>query len=205
VNRAGFSKFGGIRPFSSNLELKMKLFALISVLGCLLSAHAFGDTRTQALADQYKLNQATPQALAEARLGDKVIGQQVHTMRAYYSFAVQGGASAATVTLRDATTDKPAVLPKGAIVRDCLIDVITPGTTSTSATMALSTGQSAGDLKAALAAASYSGLVACIPVGTAASAIKLTADRTMTGTIAVGTFTAGKWYVIIHYELSDTL
>ncbi len=71
--------------------------------------------------------------------------------------------------------------------------------------MALSTGQGAGDLKAALASSSYStsSLITCIPAGTAASAIKMTADRTPTATISVSNFLAGKVNVLIQYELSE--
>lgn len=177
---------------------------LTLLLALTMATPALAKTRAEALSDQAALNSSAPNAHVTARSGDMAVMEKVHILRAKYDFAVQGGAVGA-VTLLDVSTGKAAVLPKGAIVRDCLIDVITPGTTSASGTMALGTGQATNDLKAALAAASYTGLVACVPVGTAASAIKLTADRTMSGTIATGALTAGKWYVIVHYEMSDTL
>jgi hypothetical protein len=179
----------------------MKTFLIVLALALVAPTAALAGTRAQLLSDQFQLNQNKP---STARLGDKSVAEKIHTLRAKYDFAVQGGAVGA-VTLLDVSTGKSAVLPKGAIVRHCIIDVITPATTSASGTLALSTGQTAADLKAATAAASYTGLLACVPVGTAASAIKLTADRTMVGAIATGALTAGKLYVIVQYELSDTL
>lgn len=180
----------------------MKNF-LVSLLLLAFAPSAMAVTRVEALGDQFKLNQSNPNAMGETRLGDKVVAETLRTMRASYSFATQGGA-VGSANFLDVSTGKAAVLPKGAIVRHCIIDVITPGTTSASGTLAI-TLQSAGDIKAALAAASYTGLLACIPVGTAATAIKLTADRTLVGTIATGALTAIKAYVVIQYELSDTL
>jgi hypothetical protein len=45
-------------------------------------------------------------------------------------------------------------------------------------------------------------LVAGIPVGTAATSIKMTADRTLQATIATGAITAGKFNLIIEYIYS---
>lgn len=185
-----------------------KLFLVLTLALC--SAAVYGATRTEELGNQFKLNQASPGAMAETRLGDQVVLKSVRKMRAYWDFSVSGGA-AGTFTLLDAATGKSAVLPKGAIVRDCLFDIITapsplaiPSATP-SPTIAFSTGQSAGDLKAAAATGAYTGLVACIPVGTAASAIKLTADRTMTMVLTPDAVAQGKIYVLVTYEMSDTL
>lgn len=142
-------------------------------------------------------------------LGTKVMRDQVHDLTLQYDFAKDTGAITTKKNLRfpadsgGSPSSSSAALPKGAIVIGCYIDVITAGTTSASGTMALSTGQAAGDLKAALAAASYTGIVACIPVGTAATAIKLTADSVPYYAIATGALTAGKWNLHIQYVLSD--
>ncbi len=152
-------------------------------------------------AAQVDLNKASPGAMQKYQLGSLAIKSEVRMLKATYDFAVNGGATGA-VTLKG-IDGQDAVLPNKAIVVDCLIDVITPGTTSASGTMSLSTGQVAADLKAALAAASYTGLVACIPVGTAASSIKMTADRTVVGLIATGALTAGKWNVLLYYIISE--
>lgn len=158
-------------------------------------AHAASLSNEQA--DQYRLNLASPNQMREAQLGNKVIQGSVRLMLATYDFSVLGGAIG-TLTLHD-IKNQPAVLPKGAVITSCIIDVKTAATTSASGTIALSTGQTGADLKAATAAASYTGLVACIPVGSAATAIKLTADSTMTAVIATGAITAGKLTVAVQY------
>ena len=133
------------------------------------------------------------------KVGTQMLRNCIQVIIAQYDFAVQGGAIGSVNLL--GLDGKAAVLPQNAIIVDSLIDVITPCTTSTSGTIALS-AQSAGDIKAALAAASYTGLVAGIPVGSAATSIKMTADRTLQATIATGTITAGKFNLIIEYIYS---
>jgi hypothetical protein len=118
-----------------------------------------------------------------------------HLVVATYDFAKHGGA-VGTVTLDD------AVLPDNAIITQVWIDVITAPTSGGAATIAL-TAQSAADLKAATAIASYTGVVAGVPVGTAATAIKLTAERIVTATIATAALTAGKLKVFVEYIQSE--
>ena len=48
-----------------------------------------------------------------------------------------------------------------------------------------------------------SGVVAGIPVGTAATAIKLTAERTLSVAIATAALTAGKFIVHVEYVVSE--
>lgn len=152
-------------------------------------------------AAQFGLNQASPGAMAKYQLGTGVMKHSVKVLKATFDFAVLGGA-VGTYTLRG-EDGKPVVIPQKAIVVNCLIDVITQGATAASGTIAIGTGQAANDLKAALAAASYTGLVACVPVGSAATSIKMTADRTMTAAIATGAITAGKFNVLVHYIISE--
>ncbi len=173
--------------------------ALVALALCASNVWALSSSEVGSA--EHKLNQASPGAMAETQLGTTLFREQVHTLKAVYDFAKQGGA-VGTVSLLG-PDGKAAVLPKGAIVRDCLIDVLTAPTSGGSPTIALGTGQTGTDLKAATAIASYTGLVVCIPIGTAATAIKLTADRTSTATIATAALTAGKFNVLIHYELSD--
>lgn len=162
-----------------------------------LSFPALAGTLAQDKGAAFDLNKANPNAMAKHQLGARVIDNVVRYATGTYDFAIQGGA-VGSGNLVDAATRVPIKLPQGAIIIDCIIDVITPGTTAASGTMALGS-QGAADLKAALAAASYTGRVACIPVGTAASAIKLTADRNLTYAIATGALTAGKWDVKVQY------
>lgn len=98
-------------------------------------------------------------------------------------------------------------LPDNAIIRDSLVDVVTTFTSATdAATIALHT-QTAGDIVAAVAISAGSnpwdaGLHAGVPVGTAATSIKLTAAREITATVAVEDLTAGVLVVFIDYVLS---
>lgn len=178
----------------------MKTLLLALVLTFSSVAHA--DTLVNVNASEFELNRASPNAMARNRLGGIVEKKTVRTIKAVYDFSVLGGSSAAAISLKnyDGTT---AVIPNSAIVRNCVIDVITTPTTSTSATIAIGTGQAANDLKTATAVASYTGLMACIPVGSAASSIKMTADRTPTVTVATGFVTSGKINVLIDYSMSE--
>jgi hypothetical protein len=179
---------------------KFLLVALAAIV-VLTPTTSFSSSLSDSNRLEFELNRVNPEIAAKWKLGRILTRRDQRLLKCKYDFALQGGAIS-TVNLVD-EDGKACVVPKGAVIRDVLIDVITAGTTGTGATMAL-TAQSAGDLKAALAAASYTGLVAGIPVGTTATAIKLTADRTLQATIATGTFTAGKWYVLIEYILSDS-
>ncbi|MBL7716584.1 MAG: hypothetical protein JNL01_14060 [Bdellovibrionales bacterium] len=182
-----------MKKYCEGLYLAFVALALCASNVWALSASDLGSA-------EHKLNQASTQAMAETQLGTLLFREQVHTLKATYDFAKQGGVQGAIQLL--GPDGKAAKLPKGAVVRDCLIDVLTTPVGG-SATIALGTGQTATDLKAATAIASYTGLVTCVPVGTAATAIKLTADRTPIATVATSDLTTGKFNVLIHYELSD--
>lgn len=130
-----------------------------------------------------------------------VLNQKKGVLTAVYDFAVNGGAVATTYYLLD-MDGNPAVLPIGAIITNCTFDVITPLTTGDSATLACN-ANSAGDLKAALAAASWTGKLAGVPVGTAATWVKLTAARQINVSVATGSITAGKFYAFIEFLLSS--
>lgn len=177
-----------------------KISAFLAVfLGfiCLPLAHAASLANVNNA--MFDLNGARPEAMQKHVLGRKLMHERVYNLLCMYNFAKQGGAIGTFNLLEE--NGQACIVPNNALIQNVVIDVVTAGTTSASGTMAI-TAQTAGDLKAALAAASYTGLVAGIPVDTAATMIKLTADRTITGTIATGSFTAGKWYVHIRYVYS---
>lgn len=132
---------------------------------------------------------------------DTQLGTQLHRglncVKARYDFATHGGA-VSTINLDDEDGNN-IVLPSGAIILDGRIDIITAMASSGgTGTIALNS-ESAGDLKAAVDADTLSGIVATIPVGTAASSIKLTADRTLTVAIATAALTAGKFDLYVIY------
>ena len=80
-------------------------------------------------------------------------------------------------------------------------DVITTPTSGGSPTIAFGANTTT-DLKAATAIATYTGILAGVPVGTAATAVKTTAERTLTATIATATVTAGKIHFWVQYYVS---
>ena len=124
----------------------------------------------------------------------------IKTYRGEYSFAVDGGAIGA-IPLR-ASPGSQGPIPTGSIILEAFLDVTTGFTTGTAATLALSV-EGANDLVSAtvVSGAPYSttGLKATLPVFTAATMIKTTAERSPTGTIAVGTITAGVLALVILY------
>jgi hypothetical protein len=130
----------------------------------------------------------------------KELHKTTNVVKAKYSFAVQGGAIG-DVTLVD-DDGNAVVIPDNALIMQVIVDVLTAPTSGGSATVALK-AQSAADLLGATAIASITGVVAGVPVDSAATSIKLTADRTVKATIATAALTAGVFNVFIRYVLSD--
>lgn len=143
-------------------------------------------------------------APASSVLGNQ-LAQKRGSIRCSYSFARDGGA-VGSISLKDADGNA-VVLPAKAIIMQATIDVVLAPTSGGSATIALTSGASAGDLLAATAfgSAPWStiGVKAGIPVGTAATMIKLAADGSVAMVVAVAALTAGKVNVFLDYVLSD--
>jgi hypothetical protein len=139
---------------------------------------------------------------SKIRLGDVLEGQK-GSAKAKYDFAVLGGA-VGTLSLRDPNDSTQAVtLPNKAIITNVIIDVITAMTsTGNNGTIALN-ANSAGDLLAAVDADTLSAIHAGIPVGTAATSVKLTAERTLQVTIATNALLSGKFIVHVEYMISE--
>ncbi len=180
--------------------MKFLMVFLIAMM-TLFTANSIAATQLATKGAEYDLNLASPGAMAKHQLGSLVVSQKKWVLKGTYDFAVQGGAIS-TIKLRGDDL-KELKLPKGAIVSYCAIDVLSALTSGGSATVAVSTGKTAADLKAATAYGSITGLVACVPVGTVATSIKLTADVIPTITVAGAALTGGKFNVLIEYTLSD--
>lgn len=132
---------------------------------------------------------------------DKVINQKRGVIKCQYDFSTLGGA-VGSITLNDENGDTPQ-LPSKAIITQVYIDIITACvSTSNDGTIAL-TANSTGDLLAAVDADTLSGVVAGIPVGTAAAMVKCTAARNIVLEIATHALTAGKFNVFVEFVLSD--
>lgn len=188
-----------------------KYLILIAALLASASAHAMVAGTVNSGFDAPKvakggvIQSPTVGALKQAQIGREVFEKRIYAMKAQYDFSVLGGnsltASPAGLVLRD-VDNSPAVLPKGAVIRDMLIDVITAPQSGAATTISIGAASSV-DLKAATAKGSYTGLVAGIPVGSAATAIKLSANASVKAHIVGAPLTAGKFNVLIHYEMSD--
>lgn len=171
------------------LLMKLALLLLVPVVGL----------ATVTSEKEYALNRMNATAMKYG-LGTE-LAKATNTMTCKYSKAVQGGATGTSVfLLRDLTdTASYCTIPDNAVVKQVFIDVLTAGVGGSVAVNI----QSAGDLKAAASASAYTGIVAGIPVDTAATMIKLTADRTPWLAITNSAVTAGKFNVYIEYVLGD--
>lgn len=133
---------------------------------------------------------------AKVRLG-QLLRNQKGVAVGIWDFAVNGGA-VSTISLLD-SEGKAIVLPANAVVTDAFVDIITAMTsTGNNGTIAINL-QSAGDLLSAVDADTLSGVAAGIPVGVAATAIKLTAERTLTVAIATNALLSGKFAVYVEW------
>jgi hypothetical protein len=111
-----------------------------------------------------------------------------------YDFAIDGGGTGLPQTIVLRSQDGP--LPNGAIITGGLVDV-SSSVLSATGTIAL-TVQAANDIVSAVGQASWTaGLKATIPVQTAATMIKLTAERSPSMVIATAAFTAGAFRLIL--------
>lgn len=132
------------------------------------------------------------------------MAQHVHqsrcTLKVQYNFAVQGGAIGTLSLLDD--QGNAAIIPNKAIIAQVYIDWLTPCTSGGSATISLQ-ANSAGDLLNALAVASATGITAGIPVGTAGTMVKATADRTLKLVIATAALTAGVANIFVDFVYSN--
>lgn len=148
------------------------------------------------------LNTKAPFDGVASGLGNCLQGQ-VGVVVGTYDFARDGGAIG-SISLKDSITGMPISLPAGAIVTKSYIDVETPCTTSASGTLALSTGQTAADILGATAAASVTGILAGVSVGTAATMKKISSSaKTPVAVIATGALTAGKLRVFMEFVVSS--
>lgn len=134
--------------------------------------------------------------------GTKLYDAQQFGAKATWDFAVSGGAANTDIPLLDAE-GKRVTLPTGAIVRDCLISVVTQPTSSTSSASAAFSSKAVADLKAATVVASLTTTtpIVCLPVGTVSTMIKTTSELTLKMRVGSEAFTAGKINVWVEYVL----
>lgn len=147
--------------------------------------------------------------ISQARLSGAAGTDGLGIMRtavAHYDFAVHGGAIG-TINLGvnpgNAGAASAFQLPIGAVIVDAMTDVVTAVTSGGAATFSLGCNTTT-DLQAAtvLGTVGTTGRHDLIPVGTAATTVKLTAARNVQMVIAAATLTAGKFTVMIRYFVS---
>lgn len=139
---------------------------------------------------------------AKIRLGDLLEGQK-GLATGLYDFAADGGA-VSSIDLKDPNDlTKAVTIPDNAIITSVFIDILTACASSGGTGTIAIDSEGAGDLLAAVDADTLNGIVAGIPVGTAATSVKMTAERTLQITIATEDLTAGK--VAVHVEYLQSL
>jgi hypothetical protein len=118
-----------------------------------------------------------------------------------YDFAVDGGAIG-TIVLRTSTS-MPNRIPVGSIILSGWIEVDTILAAGAGGTIALQL-EAANDLQTALifsgAPWSTTGRKSIVPVGTGATTVKTSAERSISAVIAVGAVTAGKFRCVVLYR-----
>jgi len=173
---------------------------LLTILSLVFASNAFAAGSTPLPADVKVLaNSGRAGAIQSIQLGTQLVDHKVQVLKAVYDFSVLGGASGAALTMLD-EGGKSATLPSKAVIKQVIFDAVTTVVGAASVTVGANT---TSDLKAAVAATSFSGVTAGIPVGTAATAVKTTAERTISWNITTGTITAGKVNAFIEYYVSE--
>jgi len=123
----------------------------------------------------------------------KLLTGVIQKWRGNWDFAVDGG-GVATTNVR--TLDGP--IPNGAIILGGILDV-TVAALSATGTQQLNS-EAAADVMAATAQAGLTiGRKAVIPAFSAATSLKMTAERNVQLVIATAAFTAGAWALTLFY------
>lgn len=150
----------------------------------------------------YQLNRVS-KLFADAQVGTNLRNAQQFGVKAKWDYSVQGGASG-DISLLD-MENKAVKLPTGAIIKDCMIDVVTQPTSSTGSGSIAFSSKAVADLKAATFVAGYttSARIACIPDRTVGNTIKLASEATLKIRVGSEALTAGKINVWVQYVLSE--
>ena len=153
---------------------------------------------SQELAEQLTHMNGTAYKYNKGRL----ISNSMSCVKGVYDFSKVGGAIGSFNLVDD--DGNPVVIPSGALILNAFAFVYTAATSGGSATIAL-TAESAGDLLAATAVASFSAsakLQGVPDFGTLADSVLTTAARNLQATVAVAALTAGKVEVYVFYVLT---
>jgi len=168
------------------LFLALLILLPIGAFSMITAEQEFALNRLSGTAQKYSLGTAL------AKTPNVVIGK--------YSFAVQGGAVGSVFLLRDLNDSTSRVtIPDNAVIKQVYTDTLTSLTNSSVSIGAVSTT----DLVANSQATYFTGVQAGTPINTAATMIKLSADKDVKLSISNVALTAGKINVYIEYVLGD--
>ncbi len=149
------------------------------------------------LEDEFAINRLSG-AAQKYGLGTKLAKTRASVL-CKYSYAVQGGAVGDVNLLRDLSDSaSTCVIPDNAVIVNVFTDTITAAAGGSLGFTAVS----ASDLKTAISASAYSGIQAGVPVS-AATAIKLSADKTRKASITNSALSAGVVNLYVDYYLGD--
>jgi len=140
---------------------------------------------------------------SDVDLGD-LVDRAKNELWVDYDVAVDGGL-VSTIALNK--TGKlsglvAAKLPSKAIVKNVVIDIITPFVSAGGTGTIAVSSEGAADLLAAVDADTLANQVQGIPNDAVANMVKLTADRTVSVVVGTEALTAGKCRIFIEYLLS---
>lgn len=174
----------------------------------LFAASAFGSSLPTGPVAGYEFNRMNPVS-RKYNLGTHLVDAQSWGTRGQWSFSDQGGAAGQDLFLHDVDGQNVSI-PKGAVLTDCYLDVVTAPTSSTSSGSIAWSSSDAADLKAATFVSAYTigSLIHCTkPSGsyTSATMIRFTSEGFLKVRIGSEALTAGKINVYLQYILSGAL
>ena len=153
---------------------------------------------------KYRLNRGI--VLLKDSLGDELQASQKSVDASADGLNVLKTARAtidASSTLAVGAHGLGVTLPDNAIIVDGRLDIVTAFVSIGGVgTLALDS-EGAGDLLAAVDADTLSGVYKTIPVGTAATAIKMTSANELTATVATAALVAGVAVLFVDYVISE--
>lgn len=179
------------------------------ILGLMIALCSMTAQANVTSSEEYLLNTYMHQIGQKVQLGT-LVNKTSNLLIAKYSFAVQGGSTAAAIKL---LTDLKspysyATLPNKAIVTNVWLDILTQPLGSGSDTLEL-TSNAAADLLAATAGGIlFTGRKQGAVTTTISTSVKMTADRQVKLqvrpiTLGSAPLTAGKFNVYIEYVIGD--
>lgn len=184
------------------------MMKFIFVLLALMPIVGFSAQRNDA-DTKFRLNQGYG---ADSSLGSHLIDRKEQVFHGQVDFAASyANQVSGSISLRG-TNGQPGSIPAGAIVTDCIIDVLTAPLSGNTyfPKISFGTGATTQDLKLVTTTASYTvSEMACIPVGTAATALKLASAVVPVAYVATvsvvptASITAGKIDVFIKYLVGN--